>query len=73
VHVKPADFGEGMIVRLQNLGDEPSVATIERRYSPIRAAWTTTPDERDLERLPASTETVTVNVRPGAIQSVRIV
>jgi hypothetical protein len=73
VHVKPADFGEGMIVRLQNLGTEPSVATIERRLTPIRAAWTTTPDERDLERLPASTETVTVSVRPGAIQSVRLV
>jgi hypothetical protein len=72
-HVKPADFGDGVIVRLQNLGADSGWATLTWNASPLRAAWLTSPDEIDVDRVEIAGSAVTVAVAPHAIQSVRLI
>ena len=72
-NIKPADFGEGIIIRLQNLGTEPSVASISNPSKTIGAAWVTTPDERDISRVVVNDNSVEITVIPRAIQTVRVV
>lgn len=75
VHMKPADFGEGVILRLQNFGNVAEVATLAFRDRSVGSVMSVTPDERDLEMLEAtkSSSQIRVNVDPGQVRSIRVV
>jgi alpha-mannosidase len=72
LHMKPADFGDGIIVRLQNLGSEAGSVRLGFAPAQPRSASLTTPDERDVEPLGVSDGGATVEVAPGVNQSVRV-
>jgi hypothetical protein len=72
IHLKPATFGDGIIVRLQNVGQEPGTATLTfAELAPVSAVLTL-PDEQDGEALAVSGNTVEVPVSPRWVQSVRV-
>ena len=72
-HIKPADFGDGIVLRLQNFGEEPASARVRIDAVVPKAAWLTSPDERDGDAISVEGAAVTVEVAPRAIQSVRVV
>jgi len=72
VHLKPADFGDGIIVRLQNLGNGPGTARLRfPAATPISCAMVT-PDEREIAPLALEDNELSTEVQPGGIQSVRL-
>ena len=73
IHIKPADFGDGIVLRLQNFGEEPASARVRIDAVVPKAAWLTSPDERDGKAISVEGAAVTVEVAPRAIQSVRVV
>lgn len=72
IHTKPADFGEGTIIRLQNLGSEASEAVVSNERMPITSATLTSFDERDLKSIDVDDGNVRVHVAPRAIQTLRL-
>jgi hypothetical protein len=72
IHIKPADFGEGSVIRLQNLANEPHSAQLQfEAASPISATYTS-PDERDTSSMPVRGNGITVEVGARSIQSIRV-
>ena len=72
IHMKPADFGEGIILRLQNYGND--VQSTRLRFpgvSPASCALVT-PDEREIGQVAVEGDEFRVEVQPAAIQSVRV-
>ncbi len=74
IHIKPADFGEGVIIRLQNVGDEVGTATLSFPELTPKAAYLVTPDERDVRQLDldAGSNNVDIAVEPRQVTSLRI-
>ena len=72
IHIKPATFGEGIIIRLQNVGHEAGTATITFAEISPTGALLTSPDERDGEALPINGRSVDVPVAGRSVQSVRV-
>jgi len=73
IHLKPADFGDGVIARFQNISGERATARL--RFPSIAPAACTlvSPDERDGDALPISDGTIAVEVPSRGIQSARLV
>ena len=72
IHLKPADWGEGIILRLQNITDSPAPASITFVAAMPTSAALTSPDEIDGESLPLEGRRLTVNVPAKTVQSVRV-
>jgi alpha-mannosidase len=72
IHVKPADFGDGIIVRLQNVGDASSSATLRFIDSTPSAVFTTTPDERNVESIELHGSQISLEVSAKQVQSIRV-
>jgi hypothetical protein len=72
IHVKPADFGEGIIVRLQNNGDSPHAALLRFPAIIPKTCALVTPDERDLDPVAVNANELAIEVQPRGIQSVRL-
>ncbi len=72
IHMKPADFGEGIIIRLQNLDAEAQNTRLHFPAVPPQRAYLTSPDERDSETIPLEGEGINVEVGPRAVQSLRV-
>ena len=72
VWAKPADNGDGIIVRVQNLTEEAQ--TVPLRFAAVQStvAVLTSPIEVDGEALPCSDGTVSVPVGRLAVQAVRV-
>jgi alpha-mannosidase len=72
IHMKPADFGDGIILRLQNM--EAMAQSVHLRFAgPMpKHACLTSPDERDLNSMALSGTNLTVELGPRAIQSLRV-
>jgi hypothetical protein len=71
-HVKPADFGDGLIVRLQNNGATSSRASLSFVDSNPSTVSLTTPDERDIETISLQDGRITVEVGSRQVQSIRV-
>jgi hypothetical protein len=72
IHLKPADFGEGIIARFQNITEAESTATVRFPAIAPGAATLTSPAEEDGEALPLADGALTVTVPARSIQSVRL-
>ncbi|MEJ7840026.1 MAG: hypothetical protein WKF81_14525, partial [Thermomicrobiales bacterium] len=72
IHTKPADFGSGTIVRLQNLGPAEADVVLRNERMPILSATLTSFDERDQGTIDVNAGDVSVRVPARAIQSVRL-
>jgi hypothetical protein len=72
IHVKPADFGDGIIVRLQNVGDASSSATLRFIDSTASAVFRTTPDERNVESIELQGSQISLQVGAKQVQSFRV-
>lgn len=72
VHIKVADFGEGLILRLQNLSSEKQPVTLRFNEHIPQAALRVTPDERDTETLTLNDASLTLDVGGMSVQSIRL-
>jgi hypothetical protein len=72
IHVKPADFGEGIIVRLQNLGTTLHAARLRFPAMAPKACTLVSPDERDAGPVPINGNELAIDVPPRGIQCVRL-
>jgi hypothetical protein len=72
IHLKPADFGDGIILRLQNITEEAATATIQFVASKPASAVLTSPDERDSDAVALDGNAVRVEVPVKSVQSVRV-
>ncbi len=72
IHIKPADFGEGIIVRLQNFGDVAQTARLRLPAVVPKTCDLVTPDERDLAPVTVNGNELAIEVQPRGIQSVRL-
>lgn len=73
LHVKTAEDGDGIILRLQNIGTTEATARLRFPLFAPKAAILTSPDERETGELTIEGNgTVAVPVAPGALQSVRV-
>lgn len=70
--VKPADDGNGMIVRLYELFNRDCVTRL-KLAAPVRAAFRCDMLEQDQEELSADGDTVALHMKPYEIQTIRIV
>jgi alpha-mannosidase len=70
IHMKPADFGEGIILRLQNVGSEEQTARLRFPAVVPTVATRTSHDERDAKPIAVRGNEFSVSVPPRAIQSV---
>jgi alpha-mannosidase len=73
IHIKPASFGEGIIVRVQNIANDAKTLTLTFAEMSPRSATLVSPDERDGERASINGNAVEVPVAGRAVQSVRVV
>lgn len=71
VYLKPADFGEGIIARFQNITEADAEATVRFADLTPVAGSLVTPDECDTGSLALTGDTATIPVAAHAIQSVR--
>jgi alpha-mannosidase len=69
---KPADDGDGIIVRIQNLSETDQSVPVRFLAAEPTSARLTTPLEIDGDALPVAGADITVPVAGRAIQSVRI-
>lgn len=74
IHMKPADFGEGVVVRLQNFGATSEMARLSFPELTLNSACLVTPDERDTNLLDINRTTgqIEIPVDPRQVQSLRI-
>ncbi|HVL26357.1 MAG TPA: glycoside hydrolase family 38 C-terminal domain-containing protein [Thermomicrobiales bacterium] len=72
IHVKPADFGDGIILRLQNLDDVAHSARLQFATTTPTSARLTSPDERDGDVIAIDGQGFSVDVAPRSIQSLRV-
>ncbi len=72
VTAKPAEDGDGVIIRVQNVAQTPQHVPLRLHAAVPRSAALTSPVEIDGERLSVMHNLVTVPVGPLAVQSVRI-
>jgi len=72
IHVKTAENGDGVILRLQNSSPIEATARLRVPLFTLATAALTSPDERDIAQNPIIDGEITVTLPPGAIQSVRI-
>ena len=73
IHIKPASFGDGIIVRVQNVAAEPKTLTLTFTEMTPKSAVLITPDERDGETASINGNAVGVPVAGRSVQSVRVV
>jgi alpha-mannosidase len=69
---KPADDGDGIIVRVQNLTEEPQSVPLRFEAATPKSANLTSPLEINADALPIEGASVTVPVDELAIQSLRV-
>ncbi len=72
VHVKTAENGDGVILRLQNSSPNEATARVRVPLFTLATAALTTPDERDINQVPIIDGEITVTLPLGAIRSLRI-
>jgi hypothetical protein len=72
IHIKPADFGDGIIVRLQNVGNASSSTTLRFIDSRPSAVFKTTPDERNVESIELQGSQISLQVGAKQVQSIRV-
>ncbi len=72
IWAKPAEDGNGIIVRLQNLANDPIDVPVTVLAAQPSSAVTTSPTEIDDTTLPLDGATVTVRVGASDIQSIRL-
>ncbi|CAN5705898.1 hypothetical protein BH09CHL1_BH09CHL1_29160 [soil metagenome] len=72
IHIKPATFGDGVIVRMQNVGYEAGTATLTFAEFEPTAATLTSPDERDGDGLLIKGSSIDVSVSARSVQSIRV-
>jgi hypothetical protein len=72
VHMKPADFGGGVVVRLQNFGDDVEATRLRFPALSPSSCSLVSPDERDTDSVDVTGEWISVDVGPRALQSLRI-
>jgi hypothetical protein len=73
IHIKPASFGDGIIVRVQNLATDPKSLTLTFAEMTPKSATLVTPDERDGDAVSVNGNAVSVPVAGRSVQSVRVV
>lgn len=71
-HVKPAQDGEGMIIRLLNLSEEASEVRLSLP-APIRQAWLSGPAEDKLDAVNCEQGQLLMSLPPKRLTSVRLV
>ncbi len=72
LHAKTADDGNGIILRLQNIGANAAAVQLRFPLFTAKSASLASPDERETGQLAIDKGAVTVTVAPGAIQTLRI-
>ncbi len=72
LHAKPAENGDGIILRLQNLTEEPTQTPIRFTGPRPASATITSPVERDRDALPLDGASLTVPLSARGLQSVRV-
>ena len=72
VTAKPADDGDGIIIRLQNLSDGDQSVPVRFHSAAPTSASRTSPLEINLDNLATDNGSVAVAVRGKAIQSIRV-
>jgi alpha-mannosidase len=72
IHLKPADWGEGIILRLQNIHESAATALISFVAATPTSAALITPDEIDGEEAALDGNRLKVNVPAKTVQSVRV-
>jgi hypothetical protein len=67
-----ADFGEGLIVQLQEIARKEARVTLRSEVFPVVAAWETTPVQDDLQPLRVCDDrALTLHMRPAQIRTLR--
>jgi hypothetical protein len=72
VTLKPAEDGDGIVVRIRNLGSEPATVPVEILGATPSSASSATPIEVDREPLAVDGHVVRVPVGAGALETVRV-
>jgi alpha-mannosidase len=70
--LKPADVGNGLVVRVLNPSDVPAVASIRFGF-PVRTARAERLDETGTDDVPVEHGAIRTTVPPRALRSFRIV
>ncbi|MHB1309179.1 MAG: glycosyl hydrolase-related protein, partial [Limisphaerales bacterium] len=71
-HVKPAEDGQGLIVRLINLGDDPTTARVALPGRVLAGAWLCGTLEDNRSSLPQAEATATCWLEPRRITTLRL-
>jgi alpha-mannosidase len=71
VTAKPAEDGDGVVLRLNNVGQEPSVVALEFAAAPA-SAYRVSPVETDGDELTVDGRKVLVPLGPRALEAVRV-
>jgi hypothetical protein len=72
LHAKPAEDGQGVIVRLVNLGDAPAAAEISLPGRDVKDAWIAATQEERQERLRVVEAAVQCPLKPREVRTLRI-
>jgi predicted secreted protein len=72
VTLKPAEDGDGIVVRIRNLGSEPATVPVELLGATPSSASSTSPIEVDRGPLEVAGRVVSVPVGAGALETVRV-
>lgn len=70
---KPAEDGDGIILRLENLRREAQLTRVRIHVGRVATATATSPIETDVRDLEVDGDTVTVSLAGLAFETVRIV
>jgi hypothetical protein len=73
VSAKPAEDGNGLVLRLENLRREPQEARVRVHAGRVESAMLTTPIEADVRALETDGDAVTVPLAGIAFETVRVV
>jgi alpha-mannosidase len=73
MHTKPADDGQGVIVRLQNVGHVPSLARLRVADTDVQSAWRADILEANQDALTITNGMAEIELTPHRITTVRVV